>query len=659
MSDATLLLKVKAQEKSGWIAALLNLVFPGGGYFYCHRPGLGIFALCLCVYAYFNFGAVGLSLWVLFFIDGFLCAGRYNKELINKVLEESAIENSPPNALQVVEVARDGYGHSIGIKIGDALLSINGNPLPTTDILTSLLSNSESSPVNLKLFRDGEVISVSLSSSSLGLQVTPVIYDGTTVHKVSSSKLANTTSGANSGSTPRNINLDPTTDKKLRSNNAAKIVLFVLSAAVLVGLTVRHFGIDSFERFFDATLLNSNAKDLESLRVRQDISTYTVDGELAEAFNINSKSTDIQRENLLKEIKGKLIIWEVNIYEIKKNLDSTYTIQTSGGLNIGKSDVGTFITLSAADDAQSKFIEGLKTGDVIRVKGILSGESLLRSLVVKPAMLWYPDEAKTQETPAATAEGVPIGKFEKDQKVDEKLLGKVSQFLSDSFGTQDAKLKCHKINLTQGEGGEGQHYCIRVARMDQTNNLTYMVLAGDKYDENWNSQDSHVDQGIIRFIVLKDDSGSQKIHLSTKFEDSGNYGTASSSAQLVKINPAGDVAWVTSYGDVHQGYSSTGITLTAVIENQIKVIASIPTSTDNSGACGDEETCEFYTAEADLRILNRSSEGVFPLRIEVDGRKGTKNKMVAFKKAFDIIYSKKDGEFILPKELTDIFAGSQ
>lgn len=89
MSDMELLLLVESRKKSGWIAALLNLFLPGLGYAYCGRWLLGIltffFVLALFV-ASFGLAAVGLAL--LLVIDGFLCAGRYNRELLHRVIRE-------------------------------------------------------------------------------------------------------------------------------------------------------------------------------------------------------------------------------------------------------------------------------------------------------------------------------------------------------------------------------------------------------------------------------------------------------------------------------------------------------------------------------------------------------------------------------------------
>lgn len=91
MSDVELLLLVESRKKSGGIAALLNLFLPGAGYIYCGRWILGIFAfffvIALLVFS-LGFAAIGLDFMLV--IDGFLCANRYNKQLIEKVLKERA-----------------------------------------------------------------------------------------------------------------------------------------------------------------------------------------------------------------------------------------------------------------------------------------------------------------------------------------------------------------------------------------------------------------------------------------------------------------------------------------------------------------------------------------------------------------------------------------
>lgn len=91
MSDAELLLLVESRKKSGGIAALLNLFLPGAGYIYCGRWILGIFAFFFVIaLAVFSLGFAAIGLVFMLVIDGFLCAGRYNKNLITEVLKERA-----------------------------------------------------------------------------------------------------------------------------------------------------------------------------------------------------------------------------------------------------------------------------------------------------------------------------------------------------------------------------------------------------------------------------------------------------------------------------------------------------------------------------------------------------------------------------------------
>ena len=97
--SAELLLLVESRKKSGMIAALLNLFFPGAGYFYCGNWILGIVGLAFAVFVTVvtmgvAYPAVALGLM----IDGALCARRYNKKLVTRMLKEHA-------AIQKVSVA--------------------------------------------------------------------------------------------------------------------------------------------------------------------------------------------------------------------------------------------------------------------------------------------------------------------------------------------------------------------------------------------------------------------------------------------------------------------------------------------------------------------------------------------------------------------------
>jgi hypothetical protein len=91
MSDAELLLLVESRKKSGGIAALLNLFLPGAGYIYCGRWILGIIAFFFVIaLAIFTAGLGAIPLILLLVIDGFLCASRYNRRLIERIIKERA-----------------------------------------------------------------------------------------------------------------------------------------------------------------------------------------------------------------------------------------------------------------------------------------------------------------------------------------------------------------------------------------------------------------------------------------------------------------------------------------------------------------------------------------------------------------------------------------
>jgi len=92
---------------------------------------------------------------------------------------------------------------------------------------------------------------------------------------------------------------------------------------------------------------------------------------LSETFGIMTKSTDIQRDNAEKELKGKILKLKVKIFEVKiKDKEKLiYRIQGSSTKNAP----GTFVNLYARNASEAKKIESLKTGNFIFVKGKVTG----------------------------------------------------------------------------------------------------------------------------------------------------------------------------------------------------------------------------------------------------------------------------------------------
>jgi hypothetical protein len=127
-------------------------------------------------------------------------------------------------------------------------------------------------------------------------------------------------------------------------------------------------------------------------------------GELADIFRFDSKYTDIQRDNKKKEILGKIVHWRLPVYEVSKSGDY-YKVQTSGNSKNAwlQSSLGVFAFIKARDEKERKYLEGIKTDDIIEFKGVID-EVFMRNIYIKPAILFSKAPANQTE-PAAGNQG--------------------------------------------------------------------------------------------------------------------------------------------------------------------------------------------------------------------------------------------------------------
>ena len=139
-------------------------------------------------------------------------------------------------------------------------------------------------------------------------------------------------------------------------------------------------------------LKNQNEINTPEKLIKAEVtSSLSPSGELEQIFDLMGKSTDIQRDEARANLKDKIIIWNLPIYEIKKTNEKKYHIQTSGN-----GYVGTFIDLIIQNDAEQDYIDKLKTDDLITIKGRLTGDTTLRNIEIEPAILWTDEKAKLQ-----------------------------------------------------------------------------------------------------------------------------------------------------------------------------------------------------------------------------------------------------------------------
>lgn len=111
-------------------------------------------------------------------------------------------------------------------------------------------------------------------------------------------------------------------------------------------------------------------------------SSLSATGKLNDAFSLMSKYTDVQRDNLEKEITDQVVQWKLPVYEVDKKEDGVYRVQTDSSFG----HVGTFVTLYTQSADEAKAVESLTTGKWINFKGRIKGTTL-RNINIDPAVL--------------------------------------------------------------------------------------------------------------------------------------------------------------------------------------------------------------------------------------------------------------------------------
>ena len=95
---------MKGKTKNGLLAAGLNILLPGLGYIYCGRIFLGLIVLPFVIGMVFVMPPAAILIWIVLVIDGFLAAGRYNKNLDKKIF--AAMKKCPQCAENIMPEAK-------------------------------------------------------------------------------------------------------------------------------------------------------------------------------------------------------------------------------------------------------------------------------------------------------------------------------------------------------------------------------------------------------------------------------------------------------------------------------------------------------------------------------------------------------------------------
>ena len=122
--------------------------------------------------------------------------------------------------------------------------------------------------------------------------------------------------------------------------------------------------------------------------------------QLTDVFMLGSDSTDVQRDKLRTHIVGKIVQWEIPVYEVSRD-GGVYKI-TGAGDNL----LPTAVFVTPRDGSERALIEALKTGSTVTIKGRVQ-DIMLRSLVViNPARLATTAMSVPNRTGSSTAGGI-------------------------------------------------------------------------------------------------------------------------------------------------------------------------------------------------------------------------------------------------------------
>jgi hypothetical protein len=111
--------------------------------------------------------------------------------------------------------------------------------------------------------------------------------------------------------------------------------------------------------------------------------------ELAEAFALNSRATDVQREMLTTDIVGHAVEWDLPVYEVEF-AEGRFKV-TSQAIPITDADAVALLRVvvfvlpqNETDDA---LLRAVKTDDVLRIRGIVQEIQLRTVVTIVPAVV--------------------------------------------------------------------------------------------------------------------------------------------------------------------------------------------------------------------------------------------------------------------------------
>ena len=111
--------------------------------------------------------------------------------------------------------------------------------------------------------------------------------------------------------------------------------------------------------------------------------------EVAEILALGGKSTDVQREQLTKDLVGSVVEWKIQVYDISVS-DDVYNV-VSQPLPAQDPDAYNLLhvlaTVVPKSEHDHSVLRSAKTGDMLTVKGVVKDVVMRAAITISPAIL--------------------------------------------------------------------------------------------------------------------------------------------------------------------------------------------------------------------------------------------------------------------------------
>ncbi len=196
--------------------------------------------------------------------------------------------------------------------------------------------------------------------------------------------------------------------------------------------------------------------------------------------------------------------------------------------------------------------------------------------------------------------------------------------------------------------------CMKPYKLDivgsDNNRRLFIVIAGQRLNDDGTPEESHPDTGILGLIVLSA-SGAQLGIIATNslYEDFGSFGTVppADSFTVHELGPNASYGWVIQdeHGDHGEEFDTNN--LYAVVGETVTSIGSIPSRDYANGAgSGCEKGCANYSIEL---LIDSTAQNVpfYPLILRASGIKEGQ----PFNKTYRVPFDSSSFKYLVPREL--------